>query len=172
MLCSGTFVFEMILYFFGPGKSTIVKENPEETEEKGQLLPLHFQKISTICDFLKIFRLLSEIENFLPIFLKNIRQETSLFSYVSNPIIFEKNSPIIKNPKFWRKKACFFAVINWECVNECLKIWPTTGFDPATPSFPTEVTADKFIIQNIYNLADLNSARHGQNQEKEKNSDY
>ena len=45
------------------------------------------------------------------------------------------------------------------------------GFEPATSGFRTAVTPDTCIIQDA-NSADLNSARHEQFQEKEKNADY
>ena len=46
-----------------------------------------------------------------------------------------------------------------------------SGFEPSTSGFRTAVTPDTCIIQDN-NSALLNSARHGQFQEKEKNADY
>ena len=44
------------------------------------------------------------------------------------------------------------------------------GFEPATSSFRTAVTPDTCIIQDT-NSTDLNSARHGHFQQREKNAD-
>ena len=52
------------------------------------------------------------------------------------------------------------------------KLWPTAGFVPGTSGFQTAVTPDTCNIQDTNESADLNFARHGQNQEKEKNTEY
>ena len=48
------------------------------------------------------------------------------------------------------------------------KIWSVARFQPATSCFRTAVTSATCIIQDTNDSADLNSARHGQFQEKEK----
>ena len=48
------------------------------------------------------------------------------------------------------------------------KLWPAVGFEPANSGFPTAVKPDTCIIQDTNDSAYLNSARHGQFQEKEK----
>ena len=55
---------------------------------------------------------------------------------------------------------------------EYVKVMADIGIRTAISGFPTTVTPDTCVIQDTNNSADLNSARTGQNQEMEKNSDY
>ena len=49
------------------------------------------------------------------------------------------------------------------------EVWPTAGFEPTTSGFITAMTCN---IQETNDYVDLNSARRGQNEEREKISDY
>ena len=144
--------------FFWPQKNY---ETNQKAEKRVQLYTFFVKFSYRLID---IFQFFTKI-GFLPNFLKFVEKNDSFQLRQKMDNFWEKKSPLIKYPKFYRKTQ-FFALKKSEGVNDCLKkVWPIAGFQPSACGFLTVLTLTHMNSTRRQRLC-WPSARHGQYQEE------